>query len=71
MTEDEQFIELERSLARLESHKESELMNKAVHAAYKFIDDLNNHDLGIYTIRKAFELGYRTGYGDATKLTKE
>jgi hypothetical protein len=71
MTEDEQFIELERSLARRESHKESELMNKAVHAAYKFIDDLNNHDLGIYTIRKAFELGYRTGYGDATKLTKE
>lgn len=65
MTEDEEFIELERRLARQENQREVELMNKAVHAAYKFIDDLNNHDLGIYTIRKAFELGYRTGYGEA------
>ena len=71
MTEDEQFEELERVLAKKESQKETEIMNYAVYAAYKFINDLNNHDLGIYTIRKAFELGYRTGYGDATKLTKE
>ena len=70
MTEDEEFIELERRLARQENQREVKLMNKAVHAAYKFIDDLNNHDLGIYTIRKAFELGYRTGYGEARKEIK-
>jgi len=70
MTEDEAFRELERVLAKKESQKETEIMNYAVYAAYKFINDLSNHDVGIYTIRKAFELGYRTGYGDATKERK-
>lgn len=71
MTEDEAFEELERILANKENQKETELMHKAVHAAYKFVDGMNNHDLGIYTIRKAFELGYRTGYGDSLKQIKE
>lgn len=70
MTEDEAFEELERILTNKENQKEIEHMHKAVHAAYKFVDGLSNHDLGIYTIRKAFELGYRTGYGEAIKEQK-
>jgi hypothetical protein len=63
MTEDEAFEELERN-SRVK--KEQEYLQRAQMEASKFIDDYS-HELGIMTLRKAFELGYRFGYSDAKK----
>ena len=63
MTEDEAFEELERN-AR--AKKEQEYLQRAQMEATKFISDYSN-ELGIMTLRKAFELGYRFGYSDAKK----
>lgn len=63
MTEDEAFEELERSTL---VKKEQEYLQRAQMEAAKFIDDYS-HELGIMTLRKAFELGYRFGYSDAKK----
>jgi len=35
---------------------------KAVQAAAVFIRDMNNQELSIYTIRKAYEQGFMRGY---------
>lgn len=63
MTEDEAFEELERN-AR--ARKEQEYLQRAQMEATKFVDDYKN-ELGIMTLRKAFELGYRFGYTDSKK----
>lgn len=67
MTEDEEFQLLEAKLAaarELRAIKESARKEppslRAVVAAQKFIED-NAKELGIMTLRKAFEMGYRAG----------
>jgi hypothetical protein len=58
MTEDEQFQELERKLQR---DKEHATMTEAITSAMHFITDMNSAELGIMTLRKAYEIGYRAG----------
>jgi DNA transposition AAA+ family ATPase len=59
MTEDEEFQILE---ARIEAakKKKNELPRAAV-AAQRFVEE-NQKDLGIFTLRKAFEMGYLSGH---------
>lgn len=64
MTEDEEFEILEAMIRakkeiRVRSNLVSESMHTAVLEAQIFIDE-NRGDLGIMTLRKAFEMGYRT-----------
>ena len=40
---------------------EEDKMFEAVVAAQAFVSGLSNLELGIYTIRKAYEMGYRAG----------
>jgi hypothetical protein len=61
MTEDEAFEELEQ---RLKLQRSTEYLQRAHIEATKFISE-HASDLGIMTLRKAFELGYRYGYTDA------
>ena len=42
----------------------TEALQRAALAAMSFIDDSEMRDLGIMTLRKAFELGYRQGWDD-------
>ena len=58
MTEEEQFQELERKLQR---DKEYATMTEAITSAMHFITDMNSAELGIMTLRKAYEIGYRAG----------
>lgn len=64
MTEDEEF---ELLAARLAAKKQIEDMvvnqdaHNAVLEAQRFIEN-NRDDLGIFTLRKAFEMGYRLGW---------
>lgn len=67
MTEDEAFKELER---RLQDKKITEYIQRAQIEAARFIHD-HQTELGMMTLRKAFELGYRYGYTHgATTRTK-
>ena len=59
--EDEAFEELEQ---RLCEQKVERYMQRAQIEAARFIQD-NQDLLGLMTVRKAFELGYRHGYSDA------
>lgn len=60
MTEDEQFNELEE---RLQAKKVQEYINNAATRAQQFVEEYGK-ELGIMTLRKAYELGYRHGYSD-------
>jgi hypothetical protein len=59
--EDQAFEELEQ---RLLEQKVARYMQRAQIEAARFIHD-NRDQLGILTLRKAFEMGYRLGYSDA------
>ena len=64
ISEDEAFKELEERIANapkivLDLH--------AVSEAQKFVDDRSAAELSIYTLRKAFEVGYRRGWEDAKR----
>ena len=66
--EDHAFEELEQ---RLDEQKVLRYMQRATIEAARFIHD-NRDQLGILTLRKAFEMGYRFGYTDAAdKPNKE
>jgi hypothetical protein len=59
--EDEAFAEMEE---RLHNQVVERYMQRAQIEAARFIQD-NQDLLGLITLRKAFELGYRHGYSDA------
>lgn len=63
MTEDEQWDELER---RNRAVHETRCMQMAVVEAQRFVEN-SKHELGIMTLRKAYEMGYRAGYYDGGK----
>jgi hypothetical protein len=56
MTEDEAWQEIERKQRKAQEQVE---MTEAVVSAMRFINDMNNAELGIMTLRKAYEIGYR------------
>ena len=59
--EDEAFAEMEE---RMHAQSIERYVQRAQIEAARFIKD--HHDLlGMMTVRKAFELGYRHGYSDA------
>lgn len=58
MTEDDAWKELEQ---RLKREKTTEYLQRAHMEAAKFIEEYQA-DLGIMTLRKAFEIGFRYGY---------
>jgi len=65
MTEDEEFEILEARIAAQERAKiVEEYMHRAVLEAQRFVEN-NQADLGIFTLRKAFEVGYRLGWAHA------
>lgn len=58
MTEDEAWAELERKQQMQQAYTlEAEAQQRAAY----FIMDMNNAELGIMTLRKAYEIGYRAG----------
>jgi hypothetical protein len=59
--EDEAFAEMEE---RLHNQVVERYVQRAQIEAARFIQD-NQDLLGLITLRKAFELGYRHGYSDA------
>jgi hypothetical protein len=63
MTEDEAFETLAKQQQQIE------LMSVAQREAQEFIED-HADQLGIMTLRKAFEMGYRFGYSDAIMRSK-
>lgn len=63
MTEDEQWDDLER---RNKAAHESRCMQLAVAEAQRFIEN-SKDQLGIMTLRKAYEMGYRAGFYDGGK----
>jgi hypothetical protein len=65
--EDEAFEELEQ---RLRDQKVERYMQRAQIEAARFIQD-NCDLLGLMTLRKAFEMGYRLGYSDAANKTHQ
>jgi hypothetical protein len=65
--EDEAFEELEQ---RLRNQKVERYMQRATIEAARFIQD-NRDLLGLMTLRKAFEMGYRLGYSDAANKTHQ
>jgi hypothetical protein len=65
--EDEAFEELEQ---RLREQKVERYMQRAQIEAARFIQD-NCDLLGLMTLRKAFEMGYRLGYSDAANKTHQ
>lgn len=66
VTEDEAFEELEQ---RLKAQKVTEYVQRANTEAAKFIEQ-NQGDLGIMTLRKAFEIGFRYGFTAAISEKK-
>jgi hypothetical protein len=59
--EDEAFAEMEQ---RIHNMVVERYMQRAQIEAARFIQD-NQDLLGMMTLRKAFEMGYRLGYSDA------
>ena len=59
--EDEAFAEMEE---RMQNRVVERYVQRAQIEAARFIQD-NKDLLGLMTVRKAFELGYRHGYSDA------
>jgi hypothetical protein len=67
MTEEEEFRSLEEKLKREGSLKiVPDYMHDAVLAAQRFVED-SERELGVFTLRKAFELGYRQGRIEADR----
>jgi len=62
MTEEEQWQELERKQRK---HNELICMQHAVVEAQRFIES-SKDELGIMTLRKAYEMGYKAGFYDAS-----
>jgi hypothetical protein len=63
VTEDEAFETLDKQ------QQQNELLTVAQREAQEFIED-HADQLGIMTLRKAFEMGYRFGYSDALRRDK-
>ena len=63
MTEDEAFETIAKQQEQIE------IMSVAQREAQEFIED-HADQLGIMTLRKAFEMGYRFGYSDAVMRSK-
>jgi len=63
MNEDEAFQLLDKQ------QQQVELISAAQREAQEFIED-HADQLGIMTLRKAFEMGYRFGYSDASRRDK-
>ena len=63
MNEDEAFQLLDKQ------QQQTQLLTIAQREAQEFIED-HADQLGIMTLRKAFEMGYRFGYGDAVMRMK-
>jgi len=66
MSEDEAFEILEQDIRRKEYQ---EVLKRAQVEAQEFVQDHAN-ELGIMTLRKAFEMGYRFGYCDGNSNAK-
>lgn len=66
MTEDEAFQLLEEDIRRREYQ---DILKRAQIEAQEFIQD-HASELGIMTLRKAFEMGYRFGYCDGKSNAK-
>jgi hypothetical protein len=64
MTEDEAFEDL---AARIANAPKVVAGLHAASEAQKFVEERSAHELSIYTLRKAFEEGYRKGWGDAKR----
>ena len=64
MTEDDAFQDLE---ARIANAPKIVAALHAVTEAQKFVDERSAAELSIFTLRKAFELGYRKGWEDAKR----
>lgn len=58
MTEDEAFDEIERAQ---KWRVEDNIRRMAQVSAMQFIEDNNVIELGLMTLRKAYEIGYRAG----------
>ena len=65
--EDEAFAEMEQ---RIHNMAVERYMQRAQIEAARFIQD-NRDLLGLMTLRKAFEIGYRLGYSDAANKTHQ
>jgi len=63
VNEDEAFQLLDKQ------QQQVELISAAQREAQEFIED-HADQLGIMTLRKAFEMGYRFGYSDASRRDK-
>lgn len=61
MTEDEEWQLIE---ARQRKQDDNRCMQHAVVEAQRFIEN-SKDELGIMTLRKAYEMGYKAGYYDA------
>jgi hypothetical protein len=66
--EDEAFEELEQLEQRLQEQKFTHYMQRAQKEAARFIYD-THRELGLITLRKAFEIGYLRGCRDTEKPT--
>jgi hypothetical protein len=64
--EDEAWQELEQDIRRKEYQ---DILKRAQIEAQEFVQDHAN-ELGIMTLRKAFEVGYRFGYCDGSGNAK-
>jgi hypothetical protein len=49
----------------------TELLHRAGEESVKFIDNMHPNELGIFTLRKAFEMGYIHGANDTLKDIQE
>jgi hypothetical protein len=63
MTEDEAFETLDKQ------QQQHEILAVAQREAQEFVQD-HADQLGVMTLRKAFEMGYRFGYSDALRRNK-
>lgn len=64
ISEDEAFKELEERIANAPKVVAG---LHAVTEAQRFVDERSAAELSIYTLRKAFEMGYRKGWEDAKR----
>ena len=67
MTEDEEFERLEEEIRRKEYQ---DILKRAQIESINFTQAYASTELGIMTLRKAFEMGYRFGYSDAVMRSK-
>jgi hypothetical protein len=67
MNEDEAFELLEEEIRRKEYQ---DILKRSQTEATNFIQAYASTELGIMTLRKAFEMGYRFGYSDAVMRSK-